>query len=585
MDGTHTDDANQPRPLRLWPGVLLVALMGFMRFVLPTFVPDALMFGVLAVPLAGLLFVIWWGFFSRAPGFDRWFGVLVVLAVLAGASPLLHESMAKSMMGLLFPLYALPLVCTALLVWAVLSRSWPQKKRAVTLVVAVLLASSPWFFLRTGGFTIEVDSDFAWRWSPTPEERLLAEETALPKAAAAAEDELDDTGSSDASNVVPAWPGFRGASRDGVVRGVQIATDWDASPPQELWRRPIGPGWSSFAVAGDRIYTQEQRGEEEAVACYDLNTGAPIWRHTDQARFWEAIGGAGPRATPTLHEGRVYALGATGVLNALDAADGSVLWSRNAAEDTEVETPMWGFCGSPVLVDGVVIVATEGVLVAYDAATGESRWTGPRGGDGYSSPHLLNLHGVPQVVLLSKTGAVSLRPASGELIWEYPWEGRTRIIQPALVGDSDLLISKGEVTGLRRVHVAHADGQWSFDERWDTARLKPYFSDMVVHDGHAFGVDGSVLACVDIETGKRVWKGGRYGSGQLFLLADQGLLLVLSEAGELALVAAKSDDFEELALFQALDGKTWNHPVLVDDVLLLRNAEEMAAFRLTLASN
>ncbi len=136
---------------------------------------------------------------------------------------------------------------------------------------------------------------------------------------------------------------------------------------------------------------------------------------------------------------------------------------------------------------------------------------------------------------------------------------------------------------MRRIAVAHGPGGWTIEKRWTSVRLKPSFSDFVVHDGHAFGFDGSILACIDVEDGKRKWKGGRYGSGQLVLLPDQDLLLVLSEQGELALVAAASDQFTELARFPAIEGKTWNHPVLVGDLLLVRNGQEMAAFRLSLA--
>jgi outer membrane protein assembly factor BamB len=367
------------------------------------------------------------------------------------------------------------------------------------------------------------------------------------------------------------------------VRGVRVATDWSQSLPVQLWRRPIGPGWSSFAVGGDLLYTQEQRGEDEVVACYSVTTGQPVWKHNDTARFWESNAGAGPRATPTLSNGRVYTFGATGIVNALDALNGTVIWSHNAAADTGVKIPGWGFAGSPLVVDDVVVVATGGRLVSYDRATGKQRWLGPAGGSGYSSPQLATIGAVKQILLLNNNGAISVGPATGKELWRYPWPG-DGIVQPALTADGGVLIGSGSGMaggmGVRRIAVAHKSDKWITEERWTSIGLKPYFNDFVCHQGHAFGFDGSMLACIDLADGKRKWKGGRYGHGQLILLADQNLLLVLSEKGELALVAAKPNQFQELARIPAIEGKTWNHPVLVGDVVLARNGEEMAAFRL-----
>jgi outer membrane protein assembly factor BamB len=327
---------------------------------------------------------------------------------------------------------------------------------------------------------------------------------------------------------------------------------------------------SSFAVHGDRFYTQEQRGDDEVVASYRLTTGEPVWRHQDLDRFWDSHAGAGPRSTPTLSGGRVYTLGATGILNVLDARDGAVVWSRQAAVDTDATAPGWGFASSPVVVDELVIVAVGGALAAYDRDTGDPRWVGPGppGGENYSSPHLLMIDGVQQVLLMNTNGATSLDPASGTVLWEHAWRG-VPIVQPAQIADGELVISTAGASGalgLRRLGVAHGHAGWTVEERWTSTGLKPYFNDFVVHEGQAFGFDGSILAGIDLNDGARMWKGGRYGHGQLLLLPDQDLLLVLTERGELALVEAVSDGFTELTRFQAIEGKTWNHPVLVGDV-------------------
>jgi outer membrane protein assembly factor BamB len=382
------------------------------------------------------------------------------------------------------------------------------------------------------------------------------------------------------------WPGFRGPARDGAVRGVRLETDWSRSPPVEIWRRPIGPGWSSFAVFGDRVYTQEQRGEEELVSCYRLSTGEPVWRHRDQVRFYESNGGAGPRGTPAIDNGRVYTVGATGIVNALDSANGAVVWTRNAATDTGAQMPGWGFTSSPLPVDDVVVVAASGRLVGYESATGNPRWVRRTLGGGYSSPHLATIDGVAQILLLTGGGATSVAPSDGAVLWQHAWQPGVAIVQPALASQHDVLITAGDAMGglgMRRIAVAHGAGGWKTEERWTSRGLKPYFNDFVVHNGHAFGFDGTILSSIDLENGERKWKGGRYGAGQMVLLSDQDLLLVLSEEGELALVSATPDRFTEVARFKAIEGKTWNHPVLVGDVLLVRNGEEMAAFRMPLA--
>ena len=598
-----TADAVANRPLRLWPGVLLAALLIAVKTIVPAVVPEATPFSVIGGAMLGLAIGIWWMFFSRATRIERFGAILLIAAALLITSRLVDVSIATAMMGFMFPIYAIPIAGLALVTWAVVAHRWSGPARRASLVIVLLIACGGWTLVRTGGFSGSLDHDFAWRWTKTPEQRLLAQTsdeppapppaavpataapvTEAPAVTAPAPETTAATPRPAAPSVISAavWPGFRGPARDGVVRGVTIATDWTASPPGELWRRPIGPGWSSFAVAGDLIYTQEQRGDDELVSAYTLTTGKPVWRHHDKARFWEANGGAGPRATPTLSGGRVYTLGATGLLNALDAATGAKIWSQNAAADTGAKLPDWGFSGSPLVVDDLVVVATSGVLAAYDAATGTRRWIGPQAGAGYTSPQLATIGGVKQILLMSGSGLASVSPADGKALWHHEWSGFP-IVQPSVVGDDAILIAANESSGTRRLAVTQGAGGWTAEERWTTNGLKPWFNDFVVHKGYAYGFDGTILACIDLADGTRKWKGGRYGGGQLVLLPDQDALLVLSEHGGLALVSATTDGYREIARAPAIEGKTWNHPVLAGNVLLVRNGEEMAAFRLATA--
>jgi outer membrane protein assembly factor BamB len=615
------------RELRLWPGIALATAVLLARYVGPALfprLPEVAFTGVLVGALGGILVLLWWLLLSRAPWRDRLAAVVVVAAAFVLVPMIVDPSISTGAMGMLFYVLSIPLVAIALPAWAWATRGLPDTTRRIALVAAIFGTCGTLAFLRTGGFDSNFDHDFAWRWSKTAEQRLVeaaasapvpstvpapptaaapppaapttaASASASPAATPAVTAETPAIGTAPAAPaaaLVPApapvarraeWPGFRGARRDGVVEATRIATDWAASPPVELWKRAIGPGWSSFAVDADRIYTQEQRGEEEVVACYRLSTGEPIWMHRDRIRFWESNAGAGPRATPLLHGGRLYALGATGHLNALDAATGAPVWSRDAAADTKAKLPMWGFSGSPIAVGDAVIVAASGVLASYDLATGRPRWMGEPAGEGYSSPQLVTIDGVPQVLLVSGDGMTSVSPADGKVLWSHPWKGYP-MVQPASTADGGILFSHNDSDGLRRLAVQRGASGWTASERWTSKGLKPYFNDFVVHNGHAYGFDGAILSCVNLKDGERKWKGGRYGNGQMVLLAAQDLLLVLSEEGEIALVKATPDAYAELARVPGIDGKTWNHPVVVGDVLLARNGEQMAAFRLPSAA-
>ena len=567
------------KPLRVWPGVVLVVVQWIAWFI-PLLFPDILLPALMVTGVCALGVILWWLIFSRAPWYDRIGALVLVVVGVMVAKRLSHVSIATGSFGFLIIVMAVPVMSLVLVAAAVISRRLSAGVRRAVIAACIVIGCGVFTLMRTAGATGDFSNEFHWRWSKTPEERLLAqgdETVASPSAPAAP---VTFKGEAE-------WLGFRGPQRDGIVRGVQLKTDWSSSRPVELWRRPVGPGWSSFAVRAGRLYTQEQRGEDEVVACYDVSTGKPVWKHSDRVRFYESVGGPGPRGTPAISNGRVYSLGAKGAMNALDEVTGAVVWSRNAVNDTGAKIPGWGISGSPLVVNDLVIVAASGNLVAYEAANGNPRWYGPKNDDNsYSSPHLLTIHGVPQIVLMTSTGATSVALADGKPLWNHAWPSDTRIMQPAVAADGELVISVGDGmggAGTRRIGIkggSNGSSAWTTEERWTSEELNASFTDFVVHKGHIYGFDWGTLVCVDLNDGKQKWKSSARGYGQVLLLPDQDLLLMLSEKGELVLAKASPDQFTEYARLPVLEGKTWNHPVLVGDVVLVRNDHEMAAFRL-----
>lgn len=532
-----------------------------------------------SVALLVLVLLGWWMLNRRIPWTERLIGVLLLLGAGAAVEPLCHPSIG-GYIGL--ALGGLPLALTAVVLWLYVVNRLPIVWRRVGGVVAVLVAWGWFTLIRMNGFDASLQADTHWRWDPSPEELFLQEQADATNAgapSAIADQWNPKIGPND-------WTGFRGPQRDGVVRGVRIATDWKTNPPQPSWRRRVGPAWSSLVVLGDRLFTQEQRGEQECVVCYDANEGKQLWSHEDTARFWDSQSGAGPRATPTYADGRIYTLGALGRLNCLDAATGQVRWTRDIAAESGAKRPMWGYSSSPLVAQGKVIVYAGGGgdkgILTYDADSGEPGWSAAAGGSSYSSPQLTELGGKPQILMLHDGGLSAFDPTTGALLWSggKDMPGAPRALQPHALGSNSLLVGALEAMGVARIDVKPNGGQWQVEEQWNSTQLKPEFPDLVVHNGHAYGFDVSIFCCIDASTGERCWKGGRYGRGQVILLAEQALLVVLSETGQAVLLNANPQQHEELGRFQAINGKTWNHPVIAGGRLYARNAEEIACYEL-----
>jgi outer membrane protein assembly factor BamB len=460
------------------------------------------------------------------------------------------------------------------LVWFFFLSRFPGRVRLIGFVALALAGLGLWPSVRVDG-TVDGRGlpKFAWRWNvQRPVVPTVASTTPAVAPAAPVPGALD-------------VPQFFGPNRDGVVRGVKLARDWKATPPEELWRQPIGSGWSAFAVVTGRAYTQEQRGEDEVVTCYDLLTGKLLWMHANRARFFQWQGGEGPRATPTVDRGHVFAYGATGILDCLDATTGKRLWSREVLKENNLANTEWGLSASPLVFENTVVVtggATNGpTLLAYHRETGAPLWQAGTDKVSYASPILTTIAGQRVILSVNASTVTAHNAATGEDELTFYWtdDKFPKAAQPVVLPGDQVFLSAGYGMGALLLQFAAGnEGQLIPTQVWKSMRMKTQFNSVTPRDGFLYGLDDGLLACVEIATGERKWKDGRFGSGQTLLVED--LILVQSEPGPVILVAAQPDRYLELGRLPALSSKTWNHPTLAGRYLLVRNDREVVCYRL-----
>ncbi len=527
----------------------------------------------------------------------NWWPPLIWLALLTlGLTWMWNDIEVEGTTRFMVTLPALLLTVLFLLGWWLTRRQLTWAKRGLGVLAAVAAVVLLSFVVRIRDFDGDMVPIFDWAWGTDPADRL-ADRTAdgrIPDAALA--------------EAFFEWPQYLGPPRDAQLpaarteTGATLASDWQTTPPEELWRRPVGAGWAGFAVVGRVAVTLEQRGDAEVVAAYDLTTGEPYWTHADTIRHESPLGGIGPRTTPSVADGRVYTVGGNALLNCLDLATGARLWSHDLLAEHGVTLPEWGKSTSPLVTGDMVVVPVGGpgkALVAYHKETGELLWAGGDGDASYSSPLRTTLAGRDQLIVFNAATVSGHDPADGRQLWSHPWEGSIPTIsQPLQVADDLLLVSSGYGIGSSLLRLS-PEGQspsegiseepsssdrqsdtMSVEELWHTPRMKAKFTNLVQHDDAIYGLDDGVLACVRLEDGERCWKRGRYGHGQVIKIGDR--LLVSAEDGEVLLLELTPEEHRVLASFHPMDGKNWNPPVLVGDILLLRNDREAAAFRLPL---
>jgi outer membrane protein assembly factor BamB len=377
------------------------------------------------------------------------------------------------------------------------------------------------------------------------------------------------------------WTNFRGPKRDGKYEEATISTNWPANGLPVLWKQPIGVGHASFVIADGKAYTIEQRRSQEVVAAYDMNNGRELWTQKWNAEYTDSTGD-GPRATPTWDAGRLYALGATGELRCLDASSGAVIWGKNILSDNQAKNLPWAMAASPLIVDDKVIVLPGGTsgksVVAYNKNNGAPVWRVLNDTQAYVSPMLVELAGRRQIVVVSASRVVGLAPENGALLWEYPWDtdNGINVSQPIMVDRNRFFISSGYGKGAALVEVKGSGNSFTASKIWENTNMKNKFNSSVLYNGYIYGLDEGILVCLDVNTGERKWKDGRYGYGQIILAGSH--LIVTSDKGDVALVKATPSAYTEVARFAAVEGQTWNYPAIDNGRLLVRNSNQMAAY-------
>ncbi len=572
---------NDFRP-RIWPALIIVAVTAACVGMAPFFAPRTMLHFVAVIggPILGTLgILIWWFIGSRARGSNRWLPIAAFVLPAILMYVMLYRGDELKIVAYFAPAVALVWVI-ALLVTPTLRWS----TRGIVLLAAIIGGWMTAAMLRIDGMDAEMIPSLRWAWDPSAKELLDLEVRNLRTA-------VVTTQPTNTQVVIEPgdWPEFRGPKRDDIAVG-GMRTDWKANPPKEVWRHRVGAGWGSFAIVGDRAFTQEQRGNDECIVCYHAGTGQQLWEYRVPGRFFESIAGEGPRGTPTIHDGKCYAFTAFGKLAALDAATGKQLWLRDVIPDVGATVPQWGFASSPLVIAGNVLVFTaaqEKAVAAYACADGKLAWARGQGQHGYSSPQRFEFEGTDYVLMVSDYGLEAFDPKTGEPRGEFAWtiRGQNRVAQPTIITPKSILLGTavGSAQGAKRLAVAKAGDKLTFTPVWEGKSPKPYFNDGVVFENHYYGFDDRNFVCVDLKSGKVKWNAGsNTGFGQVLLVPEQKMLIVQAESGGVLLVPADPDDYGIAAKLPVFEDKTWNHPVLVRGKLYFRNGVEAVCYDVSL---
>jgi outer membrane protein assembly factor BamB len=384
------------------------------------------------------------------------------------------------------------------------------------------------------------------------------------------------------------WPQWRGPNRDGISHETGWLTHWPKNGLRLLWKKSAGSGYSAVAVANGRVFTMGRNDDSEEVICWDAGSGKEKWRQKYAApisgdRRFDTGYGDGPRSTPTVDGNFVYTVGATGLMHCWDAVSGKPIWDRDLFADGRPQKLGWGISFSP-LIQGKLIFTNPGgsnghALVALNKTTGKVVWHQLDDAAGYSSPMPMTVAGIPQVIFFTANGLVSADPATGHVLWQFPWETEflCNIATPIIAGNY-VFISTGYQRGCAVIKGSKAgDGKLKAERVYEGKNYYcNHFSTSVLYKDYLYGFNETLLTCMNFRTGDIVWKQKGFRKGSL-MIAD-GYLIVLSDQGKLAIAPATPDGYKEISNFTVTKNKTWTVPVLADGKLFIRDESDLYCF-------
>lgn len=362
------------------------------------------------------------------------------------------------------------------------------------------------------------------------------------------------------------WPNYRGPDHNGISKETGWSAQWPANGPKQLWKAKVGMGFASFAVANGRVYTTGNANDNDTIFCFDANTGAEVWKHSFKAPLDAKYYQGGTSATPTVDGDQVYTLSKRGLVQCLDAAKGTVIWTKNVAEELSAKAPEWLFAGSVLIEGDLAIINVGSAGAALDKKTGKVVWSSGPEASGYSTPVPFVAGSDRAVMLAIKQDVVALKVKDGQELWRFPWKTQYDVnaADPILNGNK-VFISSGYGRGAGVFDVSEKPAK----KIWENKNLRTHMSTAVLLNGHLYGIDENQLRCVVFDTGEVKWTDKVSGKGAL-MMAD-GKLIVLSEVGELLVATAAPDSFKPISRTQVLGKTCWAAPVLANGKIYCRN--------------